>query len=121
MKHDIQVSNTSIGASEYLKFVISQILLSYFNLQLALKSKYLTDGKKKKRDVRLFGLEIYVRFVLLALFPSRSVSAVCLLCIILTQNSILIRCSDTPSCCANWIWWVTSEVFQTTVNWCTLF
>jgi len=55
-------------------------------------------------DVRIFGLEtdtVLVRYVLLALFASRSVSAVFLLCIILTQNSILIRCSDKPSCCAN--------------------
>jgi len=74
--------------------------------------------------VRLFGLEIdtvLVIFALLALFASRSVSTVFLLCIILTQNSILIRCSDRPSCCANSIRWVTNEVCQTTVNCCTSF
>jgi hypothetical protein len=68
--------------------------------------------------VRLFGFEIcavLLRFVLLALFPSRSVDAVFWLCIILTQNSNLTRCSDTPSCCADSIRWVTSEVCQTTL------
>jgi hypothetical protein len=47
--------------------------------------------KKKKCDVLLLGLEIdtvLVRSVLLALFLSRSVSAVFLLCITLTQNII---------------------------------
>jgi len=49
--------------------------------------------ERKTCVVRLFGLEtdaVLVRFLLLALFMSRSVSAVFLLRIILTQNNILI-------------------------------
>ena len=75
-------------------------------------------------DVRLCGLEIdavLVRFVLLALFARLSVGAVFWLCIILSQINMLIWRSDTPSCWANPIRWVRSEVCQTTVNWCTPF
>jgi len=43
-KHEIKVSNKSIGSSEYLLFASSQIIQTYFNLKVPLN--YLTGGRK---------------------------------------------------------------------------